>query len=245
MGIFWFGSLNSLPTPVDKPSDVIYRLRTSDWYRAFHFGAKRYFAPALFAIYFVYLGIAVANHALYVIQDDAGLVCHDVTDAKNLARDETFKIKIGDIEQLPVFRTSELCQNMHVRLEHGGKYLIKFKMTSPFMDGNIEASRGFYTGDPPAFWQRVIMAAGLPIRRELIRPWFRVVARIGSAGGEETFLDPDPDPTATPIEEVILATRDGQLFLFVNDAVLGIPGLYGYFYKDNKGTADVTITRKR
>jgi hypothetical protein len=80
------------------------------------------------------------------------------------------------------------------------------------------------------------------MRRELIRPWFRIVARTGGVGGEESFLDPDPKDFS--IDEVLKATRDGELFLFVNDAVLGVPGLEGVFYPNNAGTADVTITRK-
>jgi len=40
------------------------------------------------------------------------------------------------------------------------------------------------------------------------------------------------------------ATRDGELFLFVNDAVLRIPGLEGVFYSNNVGRADVTVTRR-
>ena len=46
------------------------------------------------------------------------------------------------------------------------------------------------------------------------------------------------------IEEVLRATRDGELFLFVNDAVLGVPGLIDVFYRNNVGTADVTVTRR-
>jgi hypothetical protein len=39
------------------------------------------------------------------------------------------------------------------------------------------------------------------------------------------------------------ATRDGELFLFVNEAVIGIPGFKQYFYKffyhNNKGSTRV------
>jgi len=86
------------------------------------------------------------------------------------------------------------------------------------------------------------MVTVLPLRRELIRPWFRVVAHTGGAGGEESFLDPDPKDKS--IEEVLKATRDGELFLFVNDAVLAIPGLFDAFYRDNVGSAEVTVTRR-
>jgi len=52
------------------------------------------------------------------------------------------------------------------------------------------------------------------------------------------------DPKDHTIDEVLHATRDGELFLFVNDAVIGVPGLAGAFYANNIGTADVTITRR-
>jgi hypothetical protein len=46
------------------------------------------------------------------------------------------------------------------------------------------------------------------------------------------------------IEATIKPTREGELFIFVNDSVLGIPGLYDFFYRNNKGTAKLTVTRK-
>jgi len=110
-------------------------------------------------------------------------------------------------------------------------------------DRTIETSpSGFYSLDAPTFWQKVLMVFALPMRRELIRPWFRMVARTGGVGGEESFLDPDPKDHS--IDEVMRATRDGELFLFINDAVLGVPGLAGLFYSNNVGSAEVTISRR-
>ena len=63
--------------------------------------------------------------------------------------------------------------------------------------------------------------------------------RFGEVGGEETFYD--PDPTDPVIEFTFRPTRDGELFVFVNDAVIGIPGLYRTFYRNNTGTARLTI----
>ena len=90
-----------------------------------------------------------------------------------------------------MFRTSELCQSTGVWLESGGRYLIKFDSTDDFKDGDIEASEGFYSPvhargcrERPC-WQQ------LPLRRELFKLWFRVVARTGGKGGEETFIEPD------------------------------------------------------
>jgi hypothetical protein len=35
------------------------------------------------------------------------------------------------------------------------------------------------------------------------------------------------------------------LFIFVNDAVIGLPGLYDRFYRNNEGTARITVTRTK
>jgi hypothetical protein len=84
--------------------------------------------------------------------------------------------------------------------------------------------------DLRSLWQKFLVFIAVPLRRELIRPWFRVVARIGGTGSEESLLDPGLDVRFI-ISEELRATRDGELFLFVNDAVIGAPKLYDLFYK--------------
>jgi hypothetical protein len=46
------------------PTDPVYRLRTSAPYIAIHQALKRTIAPALFAILFVYLGLAFTSAAI-------------------------------------------------------------------------------------------------------------------------------------------------------------------------------------
>jgi uncharacterized protein (DUF2235 family) len=237
MGIYWFLSLNSLQSATKAPNDWIYRFRTHRWYRAFHAGFKKYFAPAIFAAMFAYLGLAFASHALFNIQDYAGWVCRDTGKADGL--------RLGEKKTLAAFEPSNLCQDMKVSVEKNAKYLLTIKGTNTFRDDKIDGSKGIYFLDPPGIFSKLLIATAIPLRRELQRPWFRIVARFGSQGGEETFLDPDPDSEDGSIKEVIQATRDGELYLFVNDAALGIPGLYGVFYDNNHGTAEVTITRQK
>ena len=64
-------------------------------------------------------------------------------------------------------------------------------------------------------------------------------------GGTEPPPADEPDPTDPLIEDNIKPTRGGQLYIFVNDAVIGFPGLYGAFYRNNKGTGQLTVTRTR
>jgi hypothetical protein len=254
--------------------DLIYGLRTSRAYQWILWAIKRHIAPFVFAFLFLYLGLTLASHLSFNIQDAAGWVCRekpveyqhntnhpnritgmDYKGLVNLGPGETMLAAgrstsdpVTDTNALPVFNTSELCQSTGVWLERNGKYLIKFDNTDDFKYGDIDASEGFYSISPSSILQRARMLALVPLRRELIRPWFRIVARIGGKGGEEMFLDPDFTDKFL-INEPITATRDGELFLFVNDAVIGIPGFndrfYTHFYKNNKGSARVTIKRLR
>jgi hypothetical protein len=59
----------------------------------------------------------------------------------------------------------------------------------------------------------------VPLRREAIRRWFRVVARYGSAGGEEVFFN--PDPITKLIDATVRATRTRELFIFGQRRGLG------------------------
>jgi uncharacterized protein (DUF2235 family) len=262
MGLAWRAALDNKLGKVAPPTDWLYRLRTSAGYVKLHDVLRRTIAPALFAILFVYLGLTLISHALYNVQDYAGLVCKETPDQRSLHRlgrpdeiilanrksymlDEKEKYDVFSSvrEPLPVFRTSELCQSMGVYLERGARYLITLENTKSFRDGGIEAEKGFYSSEPDNPLQAAAMFAAIPLRRELMQPWFRIVARFGGQGGEETFLVPDPSDKYL-INEVIRAPRDGELFLFVNDAVIGIPGLYGKFYGNNEGSTRVVIRRR-
>jgi hypothetical protein len=47
------------------------------------------------------------------------------------------------------------------------------------------------------------------------------------------------------IQDNVRPKREGQLYIFVNDAVIGVPGLYGVLYKNNKGTGKLTVKRTK
>lgn len=69
---------------------------------------------------------------------------------------------------------------------------------------------GFYTTDAPRWSQRAWLLLGVPLRRELTRPWFRLVLRYGATGGEESF---DPDPENGKVESVIVGAQRRTLYL--------------------------------
>jgi hypothetical protein len=213
----------------------IYNLRTNPAYIAAKRAWRFSIGPGLSAIFFLYAGITLLNRLAYISLDDAGFVCTESTNSTRIARGETRTL---------AFDASSVCSTTGILLENGGRYAITIKAKeTPWHDRDIPTSlAGFYSLDAPNLWHKALMVLAVPMRRELIRPWFRIVARIGSTGGEESFLDPDPKDHT--IDELLHATRDGELFIFVNDAVVGVPGLTGAFYANNVGTADVTITRR-
>jgi hypothetical protein len=235
MGAIWQKSVVTTLAATGPPDNWVYRLRTSAPYVGAKKNWKFVVGPGLSALFFVYAGLMLINHLAYIVLDDAGFVCSESVRAVRMAKGETRKLLVD---------ASSVCSATGILLENGGRYAISIKAREAhWYDRTIETSpAGFYSLDAPTFWQKVAMVLALPMRRELIRPWFRIVARTGGAGGEESFLDPDPKDHS--IDEVMRATRDGELFIFVNDAVLGVPGLEGVFYSNNVGTADVTITRR-
>ena len=75
----------------------------------------------------------------------------------------------------------------------------------------------------------------------------RPIARIGRFGNDEYSLAPvQPDDQGVgknrQMKAEFTARTTGELYLYVNDAVLAVPGLSGRFYPNNVGSADVTVT---
>jgi hypothetical protein len=77
-----------------------------------------------------------------------------------------------------------------------------------------------------------------PFKRLMTVPWFRPIARVGSKGDEEYLFEPCMTSGSHKVMAEFIPKRKGELFLFVNDAVLfGTTGRYA----NNRGTAKVTI----
>jgi uncharacterized protein (DUF2235 family) len=235
MGTIWRGVPNA---PSGLPNNFIYRLRSSRGYAAFHANLKYRWAPAFFALLLVYLGAGLASHLLFNVQDVAGLTCVESASTRELgARGETS----GPIR----FNTSDLCKATGIMMERGARYLVEIKPVAGegWSDGTIPVPfGGFSPADPPTWYHRLVLGLAVPLRRETTQDWFHVVLRYGRVGGEETFIQPDPDDPY--LQAPIRATRSGELFVFVNDAVIGIPGLYDAFYRRNRGAADLVVTRR-
>lgn len=234
MGAIW---LRKPGAPSGLPTSLLYRIRSSSVYSAILTGAKSHVAPFVFAVMFLYLGLAIASHLLFNIQDVWGATCKE--------SGETIDLDVNQSVDLPVeFRTAEFCHATGVMLKGGRtKYNIRLVPTPDWSDGGIAVKAGASPLPSAGWFKSILFYAAVPLRRELFEDWFEVVFRYGRTGGEEAFYL--YDPTDPLIRFNMTPTRDGELFIFVNDAVIGLPGLYDRFYRNNRGSARITVTRTK
>lgn len=230
--------------PSKLPDNWIYGLRSNSLYIGFHENLKRRIAPAFFAVVFLYLGLALISHLSYNGFDVAGKTCvHRDADPKPaiLAVGQTASIE---------FSTSDLCKATGILLQHRGRYYVTIKPGKPWFNGVTRIGTpvgGFSSKERPQWYERLYLSLFLPLRRELSKDWFRIVLRFGNVGGEEDSYEPDPydDIIQFNITPTIAPDGKEELFVFVNDAVIGIPGLYDLLYRNNSGTAVLSVTRRR
>src|SRR5437764_3646680 len=92
------------------------------------------------------------------------------------------------------FSPNHFCLGSGLILNEGVRYRVTVRRTdpAPWRDGGIDTTLGgFHTTELP-LWRRPMFLAALPLKRDLIRPWFRMILRVGTTGTYEDFLDPDP-----------------------------------------------------
>ena len=214
--------------------DVVQVFRTAAGYRGGLRFLKYRLAPAFFALLTVAIVAAFVSHFAFYLEDAAGLTCRPSANATRL---------------LSSHRTPELsfdpkaeCWASGIILSKGVRYVIGLKISEDWADGNYRADVGGYgINTLPTMWDRAKMVMGVPLRRILLRPWFRIIARVGETGTDEYFLDPDPSDVKS-VEIPFTPHRDGELYLYVNGAVL--PVCMNFFYRNNRGAATVTVVQR-
>jgi uncharacterized protein (DUF2235 family) len=242
MRTIWQTILKDKSAPsAEEPSGFIYKLRSHEFYKLFLWVNKRHILPFVSAIAVVYVVIALVNQLTVGIADAAGAYCKE--------KGNTSSVDHGTIKVVRGFPTKDPCWSTGLQLEEGGRYRITVieDQTNPWFDKNFEAqARGFEISELRRFRDRAFMFAVIPLRRTLDRAWFRPISRIGATGSDEYSLDPETapalnKPNADRIVAEFKARRNGELFLYVNDAVLAWP--FARFYSNNRGTGTVCVER--
>lgn len=216
----------------------IYWFRNWFVYQALLKAGKRYVLPFVLAGFMVWYSATVISHLFFNVADSMGAFCKGTAPAQLVAVDK------GVVAQdARDFDTSSICAPTGLTVRSGFKYELLIAMTTPWEDGKRQVTPVGYrtsTIEPRERWRGY---AGIFLRRILFRPWFRMIARVGETGVDEYFLDPVPVPNTNPqvYKARFTAQRSGEIFLYVNDAVIGLPWLSERYYKGNKGATKITV----
>jgi uncharacterized protein (DUF2235 family) len=244
--------------------------RLKEAYRQAISNIKLWIAPAVFAVVFLFGGVALASHYIFNVRDSFGAFCKPDAAAKELgickpgdlahcSRDSsgnypaTCTAECRGVET--EFDTRHLCASTRVKVGRRQRY--KFEIASKDNWSFLGASSGPAGMPIKAFlpkeddgwaesalaWLRATaLTLAYPIKRSFDRPFGRVILRYGETGNEENFIDPGTDPqSANSLEEAFRPSRDGELFVYLNKPVSGFwPGLFNGV---NAGTARIRVYR--
>lgn len=223
-------------------------IRENSVARAVYRAARDYVVPGIFLIGAAYLSIAVLNKISYQVFAAAGEVCPRIGRSDQGVPQQDDARLPQDLVATGTFKLSDGCWNSGIRLDGGVTYRIKLRIAEPWLDrGERSDVRGFLAGDAKTE-SPIVYFMFNPFKRHWSEPWFKPIARIGRRGNEEYVLNPlQPErrqsATVDTLFAVIKPERPGPLYIFVNDAAVGVPGLFHRFYRNNHGTAEVEVDR--
>jgi uncharacterized protein (DUF2235 family) len=213
------------------PHDWIYRLRSNRVYQHTLQFMKWRLAPAAF-------GIALLAALFLAV---LGLVLRVAIEATSLFPAFCGSAgPPGSATAPATFETSALCWRSGYQVEEDRRYRVQIKTGEDWTDGPIRASPAGFGHDRFPWHSR---HAALLLRRSLLDRWFQPIATIvpdGFGANHSQALSMRWIDQGT-FEADFTASRDGVLFIFVNDAIVPIPWLAKAFYRNNGGTAEVTV----
>lgn len=220
------------PGRVDR---AIQRLRLSGRYQDGMRAFTQTVLPGIFVVLFVLAGWALASQFVLTMMESTGATCSTV---------------VG--ENGP-FRTSAVCAIPDGGVRAGSRYQIALTIQEewfdldPFgiTDGVPAGPNGVAAKDVTA-----LMKLSAPLRRHLGQAWFKLMVRVGATGSDIYDLDwrrVSPIPSGSGLAGEVhylaemTARTGGQLYVYVNDAVL-LPFPPRFFYSRNRGSAEVVVT---
>ena len=239
-------------------NSVVHKLRSARWYRAFWYVVKSWILPFVFAILILAVLLLLAFYAVSRVSftgfDARGYTCTpSATNAPVAAKSEAKS-----------FETKTFCTPTGLAVRRGQTYEVILTITEPWEDGykfgesDPRKAKGIETG-PEGFGNdkaSAVMSLGWPLRRQIGSNWFATILRVGNAGFGEVTLKFEREETPHCLCPVrpprykakFKAPRDGEVFVYVNDSVVGFPGYFDLFYRPdrwtgmtNKGKAELTI----
>ncbi|WP_082070310.1 DUF2235 domain-containing protein [Bradyrhizobium sp. LTSP885] len=213
-------------SPLDYPAltgwrAFVYRLRRRGWYRAAFYLLTHWTLPTLIMWWlFWWLAFGTAN--------TLGLVCKG-----------TGGIAVEGVVVAPArMNTAKACNATGLRVVQGEKYSITLKVDKTWEDDGIKPDPNGYRGI-----HSVHQFFGWPFKRLIWSNWSATILRVGGPGFEEHLLQLK-GPGGGVWTTTFVPRASGEVFLYVNNSTLSLPGIYDLIYREyNSGTAVVMIQK--
>jgi hypothetical protein len=218
--------------------EAVFNLRTSRWYRALFLRLKMTLLPFFFAVLFGLVGLALISQLMFAIKEAVASSC--VPSAQRANFDQT-----GRTPEV-LFDPRQVCWGSGIPLQGERRYRLSINADN-WADGDIPAD--LYGLDYGSGWSRhfyrTLMLLFVPLRRSITGRWYALYARVGSEGRDVQLLSDSVRPPPRSREQRLRAQfefkahQNGELFLFVNDAVPLL--LLHDFYHNNNGAAKIVV----
>ncbi len=207
----------------------IYRLRRLGVYQAFFYALSHWILPTGIMFWlFWWLAFGTAN--------TLGLVCKGTGGVEVSASGQGTGAAQAGVKPV-LMDTANACNATAMRVTEGKTYRITLTIREPWFDDKTATDpNGFGWGQAP-WWQ----SPGAFYRRLIWSNWFVTILRVGGPGFEEHRLQLEQKDGEWSTSFV--PRSSGEVFLYVNDAVIGLPWIYDLFYRNNHGTAEVKLEK--
>src|SRR5215472_11283374 len=147
--------------------ELVLGLRKADWYQWIIKSTKYRVAPLFFATFTVLCCAAFASHMAFYFADAAGYTCQRTPNPAPLS--------LGHTSPVLTFPANEECWATGIKLTEGVRYVITIKDASGWQIGDFPVDLGGVDfRDLPTVGLRTKFFLLTPLRRVLLRPWFRV-----------------------------------------------------------------------
>jgi hypothetical protein len=192
---------------------------------------RRDVLPALSLALAGILILALINNVLVSVASAAGAFCPPDNPPRETSE------SVG--KATSSFHSGSMCWDTGMIVLKGERYKIQIDTSDDWRDASTPAGAAGFTA------ANVFHIVGWPLKRWWNAPYFQPIARVGSHGADEQALAPirlQGEAHGIRSASFLLTPKEtGRLYLYVNDAAFGVPGLFDFFYRNNHGTASVDV----
>ena len=229
--------------------ELIYRLRISRPFLSLFLSLKIYYFPLVFALIFGVFGLACVSQLVFTLKEMTNSSCTSTPDDAQVQFANGRAGFDGENHPQLSFDPRRTCWGSGITLEGGRRYRLTVDADKDWADWWIPADLYGLHFDDLGWWKAVaakdLMFLALPLRRYISGRWFALYRRTSPEGQDIQLLTDSVRPPRRSREDRLhaqfefTAHRNGELFLFVNDAVPLL--LIVDFYGDNKGSAKIGV----